>query len=164
MSLPISVVTCMLSALSGSASPAFLVLILFCQAVITGGLVIFSSGGVWAGYSLWLIFFGSLMVIFIYIVSLTYKEVFSFNSGWSMFLVLAATLMLLMTFSVMGGGEGSSLECSLKLSGEEYLSSKLFFYGGMKVYLYCVSYLLYSLVCVAKIASKEWAPLASWVK
>nr|ADK97578.1 NADH dehydrogenase subunit 6 [Peripatoides sp. DVL-2010] len=117
----------------------------------------------WYSYMLFLIFLGGLLVLFIYISSLTENELFIFQNTWLnkiWYLIIIILMMSLMINSNLNYYSSDSME-KLKLLDFKlyYLSTYFYSFSIWKITIFLSIYLLMCLLIVTKICQLNKGPM-----
>nr|QAY81677.1 NADH dehydrogenase subunit 6 [Geothelphusa sp. DJL-2014] len=130
-------------------------------------IISFSAGlttySFWFSYTLFLIFLGGMLVLFIYIASLASNEIFHFPLVSIMFILSSLLISILFSFlldSILTPHLSNLSNSSINIfSSTEHFTSWIFNYPSMWFTLFIISYLLLTLLVVIKIINLFKGPL-----
>nr|YP_002327430.1 NADH dehydrogenase subunit 6 [Eriocheir hepuensis]ACJ44959.1 NADH dehydrogenase subunit 6 [Eriocheir hepuensis] len=144
--------------------PLAMGLMLFIQTVLISITIGISNFSFWFSYSLFLVFLGGMLVLFIYIASLASNESFSFS--WITFfcsMILTGLIIFIVLFldPILISPNSSSLSASsLKyFVSTPFIINWVYNTPSMMFTIFIVSYLLLMLIVVVKIINLFKGPL-----
>nr|YP_010547228.1 NADH dehydrogenase subunit 6 [Odontocimbex svenhedini]UYK52167.1 NADH dehydrogenase subunit 6 [Odontocimbex svenhedini] len=121
----------------------------------------------WFSYILFIIMLGGMLVLFIYITSLTANMKFKFNKKMMILMMLIMLLMSIYLLYLNNNNYYLNTNSALNLTNLElemnfYLKSslkKMFYYPNYKILLIIINYLLFTLFIIVKIININKGPL-----
>nr|YP_010633958.1 NADH dehydrogenase subunit 6 [Anopheles squamosus]WBP69690.1 NADH dehydrogenase subunit 6 [Anopheles squamosus] len=122
----------------------------------------------WFSYVLFLIFLGGMLILFIYVTSLSSNEMFSMSFSLTMFSMIIFTMLMLMFLitdktlieQFISNMEMEKLSMTNNLINENVLSlNKMYNFPTNLITLLLINYLFLTLLVTVKITKKFYGPL-----
>nr|AON77099.1 NADH dehydrogenase subunit 6 [Crangon hakodatei] len=124
-----------------------------------------SFNSMWFSYILFLIFFGALLVLFIYMASLAPNEVFSLSIWSAAFLIIVSMVTMILLFTDISATlakmtlESSFFNNNFTQNSTPAMLSLMYSMTTSSLTIFIILYLLLTLVVVVKISSAFLGPL-----
>ena len=144
--------------LSFTQSPQMLVCVIAFIAFRSTIILALTGLNIWLSYTLFIVFLGGVIIIFIYTRSVAPKEILELN-----YRVLAIIILFIITTALRS--LIYNLLADYSCTSISYLTdivkaySLFFSKGGALLYTYLVVYLLYTLICVVRLVKYTKGPL-----
>nr|YP_010046553.1 NADH dehydrogenase subunit 6 [Anopheles annulipes]QPJ78432.1 NADH dehydrogenase subunit 6 [Anopheles annulipes] len=122
----------------------------------------------WFSYVLFLIFLGGMLILFIYVTSLSSNEMFSMSFSLSLFSIFMITIMFMFFFILdkslieqfISNMEMEKFSMTINLINENILSlNKMYNFPTNLITLLLINYLFLTLLVTVKITKKFYGPL-----
>nr|WJW73707.1 NADH dehydrogenase subunit 6 [Lindneromyia sp.] len=125
------------------------------------------SKSFWFSYVLFLVFMGGLLVLFIYVTSLSSNEMFTFSMKLSMYLIFLflATTIILYNLEINMFSKISNLSMNSLINENIYIAEnkisliKMYNYPTNLITILLINYLLITLIVIVKITNLFYGPL-----
>nr|QTZ18965.1 NADH dehydrogenase subunit 6 [Azana sp. WQY005] len=149
--------------------PMSMGLMLLCQTLLISMIIGLNYKTFWFSYILFLIFIGGMMIMFIYMISLSSNEMFKLKKLPILYIIIMMSLLILILFSMdlfylnfMKSMEMNNFINVISMMNNNSLSlNKIYNYPTNLITLLLILYLLLTLVIIVKITNFLMGPLRS---